>query len=324
MAFTPVTERAMINMDGFYQAPGEEAMIALHPTIINTTERAIKNFDIERRDCYSMGEFELKYLDRHRGFRYSMFNCLYQAFMDKVMSNCSCIPTLILTLHKNHDLALCSGANLGCEKYWIDMIGNKDDDDDGTDLTKAKDKSDVVRDCRMRCEDQSEEMTATTTKYPNRNTIVYREDFCLVVKKVVKACSHPQKRELLEAYYEDTSVCELVESNHNAGVCKDTFKPPLRKDADPKLDEFVEKYAEDNFAVIKAFIKNPYYTSIRRDQAMTTISFIANSGGLAGLCMGMSFVSIFEVIYHFCTLRCCYKVGKQRPRRRSSDVAAKT
>ena len=153
IALSPVTDLAMMNMDGFYQAPGEEAIIALHPTIINTTERAVKGFDISRRDCYSTGEFRLKYLNRDRGFKYSMSNCLYQAFLDKVMTNCSCIPTLILTLHKEHPLPLCKGKKLSCEKYWIDMIGFKDDT--GLDLTQANNSNDCPTKCRMRCKDRS-------------------------------------------------------------------------------------------------------------------------------------------------------------------------
>ena len=70
-------------------------------------------------------------------------------------------------------------------------------------------------------------------------------------------------------------------------------------------------YAEENLAVLYIFIKDPYYTLIKKDVSMTTISFIGNAGGLVGLCMGLSFVSIFEVFYHcfnfFMTKmgRCC-------------------
>jgi hypothetical protein len=65
-------------------------------------------------------------------------------------------------------------------------------------------------------------------------------------------------------------------------------------------------------AVLYIFIKDPYYTLIKKDVSMTTISFIGNAGGLVGLCMGLSFVSNFEVFYHcfnfFFTRmnRCCF------------------
>ena len=41
-------------------------------------------------------------------------------------------------------------------------------------------------------------------------------------------------------------------------------------------------------------------TKFQRDTAMTWITWIANTGGLMGLCMGLSFVSIAEIIYYIC------------------------
>ena len=166
------------------------------------------------------------------------------------------------------------------------MIGHNGEND--LDLTKAKDMNDQVKKCRMRCEHQSHITTITSTRYPNRNTIIYREDYCLVIQKVVRACAHETKHDILETYYKDTNICDMVtRSFMDEGLCNGTMAPPDLEERNAALDAFVEQYAKDNFAVMKVFIKNPYYTSIIRDQAMTTISFIANSGGLAGLCMGM-------------------------------------
>ena len=33
-------------------------------------------------------------------------------------------------------------------------------------------------------------------------------------------------------------------------------------------------------------------------QKITVIAFVANTGGLLGLCMGFSLVSLFEIFYH--------------------------
>jgi hypothetical protein len=64
------------------------------------------------------------------------------------------------------------------------------------------------------------------------------------------------------------------------------------------LTGFLVKYAEENFSVLKIFFKDPYYTIIQKDEAITLTTFIANAGGILGLCLGLSFVSVFEVIYH--------------------------
>ena len=66
-----------------------------------------------------------------------------------------------------------------------------------------------------------------------------------------------------------------------------------------KVSKFLLDYAKNNFAILKIFINYPFYTKMTRDQDMTFLSFIANAGGLLGLCMGLSFVSIFEIFY-FC------------------------
>ena len=39
-------------------------------------------------------------------------------------------------------------------------------------------------------------------------------------------------------------------------------------------------------------------TRILRDEKTPIIAFVANTGGLMGLCMGFSLVSVFEILYH--------------------------
>ena len=65
------------------------------------------------------------------------------------------------------------------------------------------------------------------------------------------------------------------------------------------IQDFILEYSEQNIAVVKIYIKDPYYTNIKRDVAMTFTSFIGTAGGLVGLCVGLSFISIFELFYHF-------------------------
>ena len=46
------------------------------------------------------------------------------------------------------------------------------------------------------------------------------------------------------------------------------------------------------------FIKESYTKRFRKTEKMSRISYIASSGGLLGLCMGFSFVSLAEIAYH--------------------------
>ena len=53
------------------------------------------------------------------------------------------------------------------------------------------------------------------------------------------------------------------------------------------------KYARENVAILRTLsMKDPYYTSITKDEK------IGNTGGLLGLSIGLSAVSIFEMFFH--------------------------
>ena len=54
-----------------------------------------------------------------------------------------------------------------------------------------------------------------------------------------------------------------------------------------------------------------------KDEKTTRTSFIANVGGLLGLCMGFSVVSIFEIMYH-----CGGAVNKKWKVSRNADKSA--
>ena len=63
------------------------------------------------------------------------------------------------------------------------------------------------------------------------------------------------------------------------------------------LTESLYKYARENLALVNIYIKEPVVTKIVRDQRIPVIWFVANCGGILGLCMGFSIVTVFEVIH---------------------------
>ena len=71
-----------------------------------------------------------------------------------------------------------------------------------------------------------------------------------------------------------------------------------RDNSTDKVWKFILEYSKENIAVVKLFIQEPYYTNIKKDVAITSISFLGNSGGLIGLFMGFSLVSAVEWVYH--------------------------
>ena len=58
-------------------------------------------------------------------------------------------------------------------------------------------------------------------------------------------------------------------------------------------------YARENVALINVYIKDPYVTRLKRDEAFPTIVFVAGFGGLFGVFTGFSFISAVEVLYFF-------------------------
>lgn len=56
-------------------------------------------------------------------------------------------------------------------------------------------------------------------------------------------------------------------------------------------------YARENLALVNIYIKEPVVTKILRDQRIPIIWFVANCGGILGLCMGFSIVTVFEVLH---------------------------
>jgi len=58
------------------------------------------------------------------------------------------------------------------------------------------------------------------------------------------------------------------------------------------------RYARENLALANIYIKDPAVTLIKRDQKIPVIWFVANVGGILGLTMGCSLVTLFEVLHH--------------------------
>ena len=96
-----------------------------------------------------------------------------------------------------------------------------------------------------------------------------------------------------------------------------------RSDADTSaLEDDIFFYAKKNLAVVNVYIKDPVVTRILRDQKIPIIAFVANTGGLLGLCMGFSLVSVFEVLYHL--LGAAHVWWKKRTREGARRLVAST
>ncbi|KAG6463950.1 hypothetical protein O3G_MSEX014179, partial [Manduca sexta] len=93
-------------------------------------------------------------------------------------------------------------------------------------------------------------------------------------------------------------ACNTVE--YDAEILKTNFniKHYLMSKKDKKLDSFWKNYS---FSRLEMYFKSPRFVSMRRSELFGLTDFIANCGGLLGLFLGFSFLSLVEIIY-FLTL----------------------
>ena len=149
------------------------------------------------------------------------------------------------------------------------------------------------------CEDQTNDLFVTTSNYPNRKTFKDREEFCLLGKKLVKTCQSPKRLPLSDEF---PDLCDSLEALADFHLhCKNNRWRRERinnKTLALEIESSVYEYARQNLAVINIFIKEPYSKRFRKTEKMSRIAYIASSGGLLGLCMGFSFVSLAEILYH--------------------------
>jgi len=272
-------------------------LIALVPEVLNTTESALK-LSLEDRDCYQDSEFGFTSMVWDGGFKYSMKNCLYESVLEKIVENCTCKPVFVNFKLKGDDYEFCQGLELACQQYWMNQFGSESDPV----LNFAWNNQSEHLKCRQRCETQTNNLVSTVSTYPNIQVLPYREDYCIILTKLHRSCDNPYKSDLIQARYGMLTACDdiktMIEDNNVCDI-NNPINPPQTEIDDETMNNFVHKYAMENVAVIKLFVKDPYYTNNKRDVAITITTFIGNAGGLMGLCLGLSFISLFEVVYHF-------------------------
>ena len=181
-------DKPIIEQNGHFVSPGSENLIAITPTIFNTTPAAFA-FAAEVRDCYHNDEFELKYFTRDKNFRYSMQNCLYESLLEHILKECMCIPNFMSFNLDGVDYSVCRGRDLDCALEKIQNMGNEK-----FNLTIALDVDDNPKKCLQNCELQKHNIMQTSSNYPNWQTFPDRVDFCLILTKVIKICKDPIRK----------------------------------------------------------------------------------------------------------------------------------
>ena len=303
IGLTDPRDKMIMRNKGIDVQPGELAEVGITPTITNTTEEAIVRFNPEDRNCYNDHELIPKFFPEANGYRYSLQNCLVQSMLDKVIAQCHCI------LYMNYlevkmfypTLDICSGRKeLYCANQLLSRIGNQG-------MDKIIDSQGNERECLERCEYQQNDFAISHLKYPHIQTFKNHPDRCLVMEKIIRICAEPHKKLVFERYYKkDEVTCQELNEYYEARKENCDQHEEIEDDDNEKMLKFHYDYASENMAKVAIFLRNPHYTSIKRDVKMPTVEFISNTGGLLGLWLGLSFLSIFELFYH--SLKCMFKI----------------
>ena len=178
----------------------------------------------------------------------------------------------------------------------MDKLGNDE-------LTSSLNSQNLTLKCLQSCELQTETPTFTSSIFPIESTFPKHHFFCLTLIKVSRICNDSNRAKIFESSLDETlgvSCSDILEANNTKKICMNGKVEPnatlLMENS--RIAKFLYKYAKTNFAVLNVLIKDPFYTLIKKDEQISVISFIGNAGGLMGLCMGLSLVSIFEIFCH--------------------------
>ena len=298
-------DKNRVDEEGTSVSPGMETFIGLSFSNTQATRPVIEKLTPQRRNCFDDGEIDLPILTHELGYRYSMGNCQYEAGVQAVISNCNCIPTFFVEPFNfqgisNTDLQICHGKDLTCMEFQMNVVeGN---------LTllvhDLKNNGKLIQiQCLSNCDHQVISINTSVRKYPNKLAFEQTTHICFALKKITRICQDETKKALfLESYQNEVSCEQILEAERDDKDynCSSFISTPALLKKNSNLTSFLFKYAEENFAYVKVFSKFPYHTKIQMSLEMNEIQFISNLGGLLGLLMGLSIISLFELIYHVC------------------------
>ena len=129
---------------------------------------------------------------------------------DQILTQCNCTPSFHALGLKERP-ALCLGFGLTCMNRIIRAIG------------KYKTVGQLGQDrrpCMAACQDQVNAVSVTSSNFPNRETFVEREEFCILVDKLIRTCKSKGKYYVLSKFY--PNLCHLLWNIRNFTDSKDT------------------------------------------------------------------------------------------------------
>ena len=280
----PIMSNNGINID-----VGTFTKLGVAAKAIETSQTAKDTIIPERRGCFFDDEIRLMDIHQDTGGRYEMTNCLFQAAADQIRERCKCDPG-----HYEIKSNICVGTDVACLKEVESELGKWDEVIDTLTNTTKK--------CMAACETAyySDTMVSTQT-YPSKESFMYTKESCVLARKLISTCEDERRLSLVEWYPNLCNQIEVLQRTNS--FCRENSwsHASLNNRSDFDFSEFsstMAKYAKDNIALVKVFMREPFAEVLKVNVQTTTLDFISNIGGLMGLCMGFSLVTLAEILYH--------------------------
>ncbi|XP_023342991.1 uncharacterized protein LOC111712571 [Eurytemora carolleeae] len=223
---------------------------------------------------------------------------MYDSVVRKILNECKCEPTFASGINQSFPggtwLESCRGNGLICQKDWTGRWGY-----DSMGLHKTLNTiTGEHTECTQACDYQTEQLLISQGLYPSKYSLSLRQNsFCNIVLKVRdEICANEFRRRSFE--HENIGECAKYQRYPN--LCKNTSTFETTE-LDQDILDAVAVYSKKNIASVKIFIGETYHTQLYRTKAITELQMLGNAGGLIGLCIGFSMISIIEVFYYFLT-----------------------
>ena len=319
--------KPMISFSSQLIHAGTETIIDIKPTITYTTDHAISRFSPEERGCFTKRESKLNYLKRSLGYHYDLNNCIIDEGIRDIIWNCRCIPHFVLYKEAQEYFEVfpyCTGKGLFCANKRTELMGLKKNAEGM--LPEVLEKPEIIGgiskpksiNCLPSCRFQDNYNQMSNAPYPQKQIFFYQKTFCDVASHVLQVTCQENIGGYRRFFIEKShpNICNVLEdfdkffgSNSTCNEWPKNFFEDLEEGDKPNstLNDELFEYGKQNLALIHVMMQSPYATKIKRDVAMTFTNYVANTGGLLGLCLGFSFISFIEIIFW-----CCFCVKELR------------
>ena len=176
---------SLASSSGCFLQPGKQVLVAVKASVIETEKEIRQRFDYNSTKCHFDDEVELDHFPR-ASFRYSMNNCMLESYVQKVEELCNCSHLVSET----KSLEICTGHGISCVSK--NHIGREND---------IKNKGEQIP-CLANCNDIVYSTSVSTATYDNVRNFNYDigQEFCLVLKKILRSCQTFKKLTLNERY----------------------------------------------------------------------------------------------------------------------------